>query len=84
MLELGAMRITPWIPAMFIPEVITESQEDALYDILMSLSTKVNEDNPLMVSTVDGSQQIEYTEIKNPEDIITDIEGYQLFGVLKA
>lgn len=85
MQQIGAMRITPWIPAMFIPEnILTSAQEKSLYDILLTLSSRVSDDSPLMLSTADGSQQIEYTKINNPEDIITDINGYQVFGILKA
>lgn len=84
MLELGAMRITPWIPALFISEVLTEKQENTLYDILLSLSSKVSEDSPLMVATPSGDQQIEFSEIKNPNEVINSILGYQLFGILKS
>ena len=84
MLELGAMRITPWIPAMFIPKHITKKQEDALYDIIVKLKEKVSEDSPLMISTEDGEQQIEFDKIENPVDVINSILGYNLFGVLVA
>lgn len=85
MLELGAMRITPWIPAMFIPEYpLTDKQEDALQDILIGLIPKVSADNPLMISTADGSQQIEFTSLDNPDEVVNSILGYQVFGILKA
>ena len=83
MSDISAMRITPWIPAMFIPEaMLTEKQEDALYDILVKLLPKVSKDSPLMIASPDG-QQIEYRKVDNPEDIITSILGYQVLGILK-
>ena len=81
--DIGAVRITPWIPAMIVTNIpLSEEQEDILYNILEKLQSKVSKDTPLMISISDGSQQIEYTQITNPEDIVTAILGYQIFGVL--
>lgn len=84
MQDLGVMRITPWIPALFIPERLTEKQEDTLYNILVKLSSKISKDSPLMVSTSNGDRQIQFEHIDNPEEVITSILGYYVFGVLKA
>lgn len=81
--SIGAIRLTTWIPAIIITNIpMTEKQEDTLYNILVKLQSKVSKDTPLMISTPDGSQQIEHSEISNPEDIITNILGYQVFGIL--
>ena len=84
MLNVGAMRVTPWIPAMFIPKkIITDEQENSLYNILDTLKETVSEDKPLMIATPDGDQQIEYSKIEDPEEIIDSMRGFQIFGVLK-
>ena len=36
-----------------------------------------------MLSNIDGNQFIEYNKVKNPEEIINSILGYQIFGILK-
>ena len=61
---------------------LTEEQENTLFDVLMALAPKVSKDSPLMIASKDG-QQIEFNNIDNPEDIITSILGYQVFGILK-
>ena len=82
--EIGAIRFTKWIPAITITNIpMTEKQENILYNILDKFKSKVSKEKPLMISISDGSQQIEYSSIENPEDIITNILGYQVFGILK-
>ena len=36
-----------------------------------------------MVLSEDGKQFIEYSKVKNPEEVITAILGYQILGILK-
>ena len=84
MADIGAIRVTPWIPAITVTSIgMTEKQEDTLYNILIKLKDKVSSESPLMISTVDGEQFIEYNKITNPEEITTSILGYQIFGLLK-
>ena len=82
--SIGAIRVTPWIPGIVVPHVkLTADQEDTLFSIIKLLSTKINKDHPLMITSEDGSQFIEYSKVKNPEEIITAILGYQILGILK-
>lgn len=82
--SIGAVRVTPWIPGIIVPSTkLTEKQEDTLFSIIKLLSTKVKADHPLMVLSEDGKQFIEYSKVKNPEEVITAILGYQILGILK-
>jgi len=82
--SIGAVRVTPWIPGIIVPSIkLTEKQEDTLFSIIKLLSTKVKADHPLMVLSEDGKQFIEYSKVKNPEEVITAILGYQILGILK-
>ena len=82
--SIGAIRVTPWIPGVVVPRItMTEAQENTLYKILKGLSLSVSDDKPLMVLSEDGRQYIEYKDIKNPEDVITNIMGYQALGLLR-
>lgn len=82
--SIGAIRVTPWIPAIVVPSIkMTEKQDDVLFSIVKHFSVKVSADKPLMISSEDGKQYIEYTKIGNPEEVITAILGYQILGILK-
>lgn len=82
--SVGAIRVTPWIPGIVIPRrPMTSDQEKSLYDVIRFLSPRISTDKPLMVLSEDGLQFIEYISIGNPEDIITNIMGYQAFGLLR-
>lgn len=82
--SIGAIRVTPWIPAIVVPSIkMTEKQDDVLFSIIKHFSVKVSADKPLMISSEDGKQYIEYTKIDNPEEVITAILGYQILGILK-
>lgn len=82
--SIGAIRVTPWIPAIVVPSIkMTEKQDDVLFSIIKHFSVKVSADKPLMISSEDGKQYVEYTKIGNPEEVITAILGYQILGILK-
>ena len=82
--HIGAIRITPWILGIVAPsKKMTSAQEDTLFSIIKILSPFVNPDHPLMITSEDGSQFIEYSKIDNPEEVVTAILGYQILGILK-
>ena len=82
--HIGAIRVTPWIPGIIAPrKKMTDEQEDTLFSVVKLLSPFVKPDHPLMIMSEDGSQFIEYSKIKNPEEVVTAILGYQIIGILK-
>ena len=82
--HIGAIRVTPWIPGIIAPsKKMTEKQEDTLFSVIKMLTPFVKVDHPLMIMSEDGSQFIEYSKIKNPEEVVTAILGYQIIGILK-
>lgn len=82
MSKIGAIRVTPWIPAAFLGMDMPERQSAALSRILAKLSEEASEDRPLIVSSLDGSNSIYITEPISAYDAETMILRYSLLGIL--
>lgn len=83
--SVNAVRVTPWIPAFYLPRKrLTIQQENVIIKMLEELKTKLpmKRDGSLMISNLKGDQYLSISKIDDPEEILDSIFGYYTFGLL--
>lgn len=86
-----AIRVTCWnngngLKGIYLPKKeITDKQYSAIITFITGIIRKVNGENPLIIATMNGSQQIEYTKsFRLAERVVADIEYYYQSGILEG
>lgn len=74
----NAVRLTPWLNAIYIPEEPMTKQQLKVLQVFISKTT-VSEDKPLLIANQSGSQQVEYT--KKPKDIKSLLDAIMYYYV---
>ena len=79
--QANAIRVTPWLKSLYIPKrSVSEEQCQALIKWISKL--KISKDNPLMISTLDGSDYFEITTKVPATQIVDIIKDYYVSGHL--
>lgn len=79
--QANAIRVTPWLKSLYLPKrPVSEEQCQSLTNWISKL--KLSKDNPLMISTLDGSDYFEVNRKLPATQIVDIIKDYYVSGHL--